>query len=446
MHTHNSITLEHLPNEMLTSILKYCTTPSLSSVCRKWRHLLASEVMPSLYKQIVKVHFPQGNVNKHAFILDKIYELDHELLPLQKVKAIFKQAFTLAKSLFSLEFKDTSQEYIYLTSANYTTYLLNINRLLIWKKLLSGEKYLEQEEIKHLSLAGKGKLFKDWIERYGRAITSLQLEGIGLTFLPPEMWQLSQLEELFLNNNNLTILPDELGQLRGLKMLRLDHNQLTTLPARICQLSELVVLDLGHNQLTALPVQIEQLSQLQVFLLSHNQLTAIPAQIEQLSQLQVFLLSHNQLTAIPAEIGQLSNLQKLWLSNNQLTAIPAEIGDLSQLQTLDLNNNQIIAVPTAIGRLFELEGLWLSNNQLTAIPAEIGQLSNLQKLWLSNNQLTTIPTEIGRLSHLKILDLAHNQIATFPIEEIEELPHLEILLRTQPIYPFSAEIMRSGPL
>ncbi|WP_213152063.1 F-box protein [Neochlamydia sp. AcF95] len=220
MHATTDIALEHLPNEVLTSILKYCATSSLSNVCRKWRHLLASEVMPSLYRQIAKIHFPQGNVNKPAFILDRIYELDHELLTLQKVKAIFKQAFILTKSLSSLEFKDTSKENIYLTSANYTSYLLNINRLLMWEKLPGGEEYLEQEEIKHLSLAEKGELFKDWIERYGRAIKSLQLEGGGLTFLPPEIGQLAQLEELFLNDNKLAALPNELGQLRRLRILR----------------------------------------------------------------------------------------------------------------------------------------------------------------------------------------------------------------------------------
>ncbi|WP_166154483.1 hypothetical protein [Neochlamydia sp. AcF84] len=98
-----------------------------------------------------------------------------------------------------------------ITLANYTSYLLNINRLLMWKKLSGGEGYLEQKEIKHLSLAEKGDLFKDWIERYGRAIKSLQLEGSGLTFLPLEIGQLSQVEELFLNNNKLTALPNELG-------------------------------------------------------------------------------------------------------------------------------------------------------------------------------------------------------------------------------------------
>jgi Leucine-rich repeat (LRR) protein len=197
-----------LPNEMLTHILKYCATPSLSSVCRKWRDLLASdsEIMRSIYKQIVEIHVPRGNVREHAVILNKIYKLDNELLPGQKIKAIFKQIFTLAKPLSPLRWKDHPKENIYFTSANYSSYVVNISRLLMWNKLPGGKKYLDQQRIKHLSIARKGELFKGWIERYGKDIKNLSLAGTGLTFLPPEIGQLSQLQALYLNGTQLTIL------------------------------------------------------------------------------------------------------------------------------------------------------------------------------------------------------------------------------------------------
>jgi Leucine-rich repeat (LRR) protein len=370
MNPSSSVTIEHLPNEMLVPILKACASPSLFSVCGRWHHLLANEVMPSLYKQIGKVHVPQGDVNEQAFMLDRIYKLEEELSETAKVNDIFKQIFTLASSLspLGLEFKDEPKEKKYLTLANYSSYLVNINRLLMWKKIPGGEKYLDQEKIKYLPLQKKGELFREWIERYSKDITSLDLTGIGLTFLPTEIGQLGQLQQLCLDD----------------------------------------------NQLAFLPTEIEQLSQLVVLNLNNNQLTFLPAEIGQLSQLQDLFFSNNQLTSLPAEIGQLSQLQGLDLISNQLISLPAEIGQLSQLQGLDLNNNQLTSLPAEIGQLSQLEVLYLDNNQLTSLPAEIGQLSRLQELYLNSNHLTSLPAEMEQLPALRKLQVKENPLENIP--------------------------------
>ncbi len=58
----------------------------------------------------------------------------------------------------------------------------------------------------------------------------LDLSGEGLTELPPEIGQLSQLQVLGLSDNQLTELPPEIGQLSQLQGLDLRSNQLTELP------------------------------------------------------------------------------------------------------------------------------------------------------------------------------------------------------------------------
>jgi Leucine-rich repeat (LRR) protein len=268
MHPISSASIESLPNELLLPILKTCVVPSLFSVCKRWHYLLATEVMPSLYKQIGKVHVPQGNVNEQALIVDRIYKLKAELSAVAKVNAIFRQIFTLASylsplkskgheelsetakvnvifrqifnlasSFFSLKSKGQIEEKRPFTLANYSSYLLNINRLLIWKKLPGGEEYLSREEIKHLPLGKKGELFRDWVEENCKNITALDLSEAGLTYLPQEIGQLSQLQWLYLNQNQLTALPAEIGQLSQLQYLYLNQNQLTALPAEIGQLS-----------------------------------------------------------------------------------------------------------------------------------------------------------------------------------------------------------------
>jgi Leucine-rich repeat (LRR) protein len=466
MHPISSTSIESLPNELLLPILEACAAPSLFSVCKRWHHLLATKVMPSLYKQIGKVHVPQGNVKEQAFILDRIYKLESRLSETAKVNAIFRQIFTLASSLSALEskekteekrglrranyasyllninrlllwkklpgrekylsreeikhlplveFKEKTEEKIGLTLANYSSYLLNINRLLFWKKLPGGEEYLSREEIKHLPLEKKGELLRDWTEENCKDLALLNLSKAGLTYLPPEICQLSQLQTLDLRGNQLTNLPVEIGQLSQLKWLDLDQNQLTSLPGEIGQFPQLQCLYLNQNQLTSLPAEIGQLSQLQKLGLNQNQLTSLPAEIGQLSQLQRLALNQNQLTSLPAEIGQLSQLQQLYLSENQLTSLPAEIGHLSQLQKLDLNQNQLTSLPTKIGQLSKLLIFNLNQNQLTALPAEIGHLSQLQTLDLKENQLTSLPAEIVHLSQLTKLELAEN-----PLKDIAE--------------------------
>jgi Leucine-rich repeat (LRR) protein len=371
MHPISSTSIESLPNELLLPILEACVVPSLFSVCKRWHYLLATEVMPPLYKQIGKVHVPQGNVKEQALIVDRIYKLEEKLSETVKVNAIFRQIFTLAKSLSTLEFKVQIEEKRYLTLANYSSYLVNINRLLLWKKLPGGEEYLSREEIKHLPLEKKGELFRDWIEENCKNITALDLSRAGLTYLPSEIGQLSQLIRLYLS-----------------------QNQLTALPTEIWQLPQLQWLDLSQNQLTSLPEEIGQLSQLQVLFLNQNQLTSLPEEIGQLSQLQTLYLNQNQLTSLPEEIGQLSKLRVLDLNQNQLTSLPAEIGQLSQLQTLYLNQNQLTSLPAKIGQLSKLQWFNLSQNQLTALPAEIGQLSDLQTLKLAENPLKDIAEKI----------------------------------------------------
>ncbi|KIC75327.1 hypothetical protein DB42_AJ00150 [Neochlamydia sp. EPS4] len=329
---------------------------------------LSSEPMVSLYNEIINFHFPyeSGNHIEHARILDQIYKIEPGLSAEAKVKHIFKHLLTLAKSLSPLEFEEENKEQKAFTFANYTSYLINTNRLLLWQKLEGGKNYLNQEEVKVLPLKEKGELLKGWIKKQPLLFfpTSLTLTALGLTFLPPEIGQMSRLKYLNLSQNQLTFVPAEIGQLSQLRSLTLSNNYLTALPAQIGQLSLLTGIDLQQNHLTALP-----------------------AAMGQLSQLRLLYLQQNQLKTLPAEIGHLSQLRTLSLKQNRLTALPSEIGNLFRLETLNLQQNQLTALPATMRQLRELSALDLSQNQLTTIPKEIRQLPQLEKLETSGNPL-----------------------------------------------------------
>ena len=254
----------------------------------------------------------------------------------------------------------------------------------------------------------------------------LNLSNLGLTAIPPEITQLTNLQWLGLSHNQLTTIPSILTELPSLRTLWLNSNRLTTIPSEITKLTKLKSLDLYNNQLTIIPPEIAQLTKLRSLALGNNQIAAIPPEIAQLTKLQTFWFNNNNLTFIPPEIAQLTELQLLNVGSNQLTFIPPEIAQLTCLRELDLSRNQLTSIPSEIAQLVNLKELDLSSNQLTIIPPEITQLTNLQWLGLGNNKLTTIPSEIILLTSLQWLELSENQI-TAVIPEITQLTKLRTL-------------------
>jgi internalin A len=251
--------------------------------------------------------------------------------------------------------------------------------------------------------------------------TELDLGNKGLTEIPPEIFQLSNLQTLDLGENKITKIPDEIAALSNLQQLNLAHNQITKIPDVIASLCNLQELYLYNNQITEITNAITSLSNLQELYLFGNQITKIPDEIATLSSLQNLWLSVNQITKIPDEIAALSNLQQLYLGNNQITEIPDEIAALSNLQQLYLAHNQITEIPDAITALSQLQKLDLDYNQITKIPDAISAIHNLQFLSLGKNQITEIPDAITQLVNLKLLVLKDNPITNVPPEIIRKV-------------------------
>ena len=219
---------------------------------------------------------------------------------------------------------------------------------------------------------------------------------------------------LDLSKEGLTALPPEIGQLTNLANLNLSGNRLTALPPEIGQLTTLTTLDLSNNQLTALPAEIGELTNLTALILWANRITALPAEIGQLTNLTLLELESNQVIALPPEIGQLTNLIELNLHENQLSALPTEIGNLTDLTVLYLGSNFLTDLPTEISKLTNLTNLFMFDNWLTALPAEIGQLTSLTLLDLSGNQVTALPPEFRQLTNLTELNLEGNPLPIPP--------------------------------
>ena len=271
-------------------------------------------------------------------------------------------------------------------------------------------------------------------------LTSLQelsLSGNQLSgAIPTELGKLTRLEHLWLHHNQLTgAIPPELGQLTRLERLNLQENQLTgALPQSLANLTELRLLDIHENQISGtIPPELGQLANLREWYATDNQLSgSVPPQLGDLTNLQYLGLGGNQLTGtIPTELGKLTNLRGLSLAANQLTGtIPTELGKLTHLETLSLFENQLSgSIPSQLGQLINLDYLTLHDNQLTGtIPPELGDLTNLQSLILQHNQLTgSIPPQLGRLNNLWAMYLFDNQLSGSIPSQLGDLTDLRLL-------------------
>ena len=100
-------------------------------------------------------------------------------------------------------------------------------------------------------MAPKGKGYEEALRRIAEAkdtaMASLNLRGLGLADLPPELGRIRSLKKLSLSGNHLASLPPKLGQLKSLRELDLEHNQLTSLPPGLGQLASLRKLDLKYT-------------------------------------------------------------------------------------------------------------------------------------------------------------------------------------------------------
>ena len=109
---------------------------------------------------------------------------------------------------------------------------------------------------------------------------SLWLDGNALKTLPPQIGNLTHLDDLELLSNNIHKLPPEIGNLNKLHDLTLSSNHLDSLPSTIGRLQNLYSLHLDNNNLHTLPDSIVLLkSEVNVF--SNNYLCSLPCAIQE---------------------------------------------------------------------------------------------------------------------------------------------------------------------
>ncbi|KAL5124723.1 Receptor-like kinase TMK2 [Glycine soja] len=234
----------------------------------------------------------------------------------------------------------------------------------------------------------------------GNRVAQIQTKNLGLVGpLPPNLNELTMLENLGLQNNNLNgPLPSFKG-LTNLKYIFLGHNDFDSIPVDFFEgLKSLEVLALDYNEkLNAsnggwnFPATLEDSAQLRnLSCMSCNLVGPIPGFFGDMASLSVLLLSGNNLTGeIPATLNAVPALQVLWLNNQRGEGLGGKIDVLASMVSLTsllLRGNSFEgSVPMNIGDLVSLKDLDLNGNEFVGlIPSGLGGMI-LDKLDLNNN-------------------------------------------------------------
>ncbi|CCH55038.1 Internalin-A [Fibrisoma limi BUZ 3] len=245
---------------------------------------------------------------------------------------------------------------------------------------------------------------------------TLDLSGLKLVEIPPEISELVWLTTLSLRNNQIREIKG-LASLNQLTELSLRNNRISEIKG-LESLTQLTKLSLSDNRISEIK-GLESLNQLTELYLLDNQISEIKG-LEPLTQLTTLYLSDNQISEIKG-LEPLTQLTTLNLSDNQISEIKG-LEPLTQLTTLNLSYNQIREIK-GLESLTQLTTLYLSYNQISEIKG-LEPLTQLTTLYLSYNQISEIKG-LESLTQLTTLYLSDNQIRE--IKGLESLTQLTTL-------------------
>jgi protein phosphatase 1 regulatory subunit 7 len=147
-----------------------------------------------------------------------------------------------------------------------------------------------------------------------------------------------QLERLYLSSNKIQE-AEGIFHLHSLKMLELGSNRIRGMPPQLEQLSNLQELWLGRNKIVSMG--LPPLPALQHLSMQSNRLEVWdPSLFHNCPALSHLYLGHNNLPDLPEEIGLLTELEEFDLAGNAITTI-RPVSQLTKLEDLWMNDNKV---------------------------------------------------------------------------------------------------------
>lgn len=185
------------------------------------------------------------------------------------------------------------------------------------------------------------------------------------------------LRYLNLHGNKLKALPPEVGNLTSLEQLYLFGNEIAgSIPPEVGKLINLRDLAIGLNKLTgSLPQEMRNMASLKNLGLSHNSISDISA-LSGMSGLRWLYLESNDISGrLPEGMGRLTNLESLYIDYNNITDI-SEVSGMTNLRELSLYFNRVMDISALLG-LTNLQSVTLWGNPLS--PSSVNSIAVLEE-------------------------------------------------------------------
>jgi Leucine-rich repeat (LRR) protein len=243
------------------------------------------------------------------------------------------------------------------------------------------------------------------------SVLRLNLSEQQLTEIPSEVFNLTNLQELNISQNNLSELKG-IEKLINLQILNIGMNDFEIFPLEITKLKNLKVLSIWWNKIKSFPQAFYEENRL----------------IEQLDMTSMFEFDfENNLN----QIHSFENLRQLNLGNNQTPNLTIQFDKLTNLEVFGYIRQESVNLKKLCQDLASCKNLktvHFSVNNISVLPEEILLLENLEELNLYDNKLITLPESIVKMKKLKEISLIDNPINEQQIKKIEEqMPQTKII-------------------
>nr|GMD59914.1 receptor-like kinase TMK4 [Ipomoea batatas] len=228
------------------------------------------------------------------------------------------------------------------------------------------------------------------------SVVSINLDSQSISGeIPSELTQLASLRSLSLRSNFFSGSLPSFANMSDLEELYLDNNKFSSVPSGfllgVPNLQTFSISENGNLGPWQIPSYLIGSTNLNVFHASNASITgAIPNFFDSFPNLQNLRLSYNNLTGpLPWSIGR-SKIQNLWLDNQKqgLSGTIDVISSMTQLSQLWLQGNAFTGPIPDLSKCLNLFDLQLGDNQLTGVvPVSLTGHPNLENITLQNNKL-----------------------------------------------------------
>ncbi len=273
-------------------------------------------------------------------------------------------------------------------------------------------------------------------KKTGKKVLRLYSSNESFSNWPDELFELTNLEELYIGGSILEV--DEISRniLRLTKLKKLELRiKLNSFPNHLYELKKLREISLSKCSFEELPEDLNAWNALEYLNLGQTKIGRINGLPPNLTYLY---LNGFGASEFPSEVFKLGKLRKLVANGYRTETVPAELSKLASLQVLFLSDWFNPIFPSELNKLQKLEWVWLKNCGLLKIPEFVFNQRNLIRLELDDNSISKIPDKIKLLTKLQALMLPNNSLKKFPLT-ILELKHLREIDISNVAYKTTAE-------